>query len=308
MIRCMRLVKVTGPEGFGKRIMDTAFDSGIETVTLKSEEKHSSSGSVERRDAVDAETSTPKAKRFVSNVLSAGYYNNEQITITIRQPRSIISKDEIRSLTVPLSEPTLDIAEEFWQFSHVTYGLTGRVLIAAGLLAYGLIGQKILLIIAGLLFLPLLPMVMAIALGIASGGYRLALQGVAALSVSTVLLVAGGAGVAMLSEPPLKYNDFDTFWVSLVITAVVGIAAGLAVIDDAGRRELIGLAAAAQIGLTPVWLGVCLVFGPPVSAAGSDIQSRILSHAANLMVLVSTTAIVLTATGMTAGVKRMHRP
>jgi hypothetical protein len=303
----MRLVKVTGPEGYGKQIIDTAFASGIENATLRVEERHSSGGKVEHRDAVDVETSTPNAKRFVSNVLKADYFSRDQITINTRQPRSIISNDDIHSLTAPLSEPTLDITEEFWQFSHVTYGLVARVLIAAGLLAYGLIGQKILLMMAGLLFLPLLPMVMAIAMGLASGTFRLALQGIGALSISTGLLVAGGAVVAILSEPPLQYSEFDSFWVSLIITAVVGVAAALAVIDDVGRRELIGLAAAAQIGIAPVWLGICIVFGAPASTSGGDVQLRVFSHAANLLVLIATTAIVLTATGMTSGVKRMHR-
>jgi hypothetical protein len=47
-----------------------------------------------------------------------------------------------------MPEPSVDLMEELWQFSHITYGLIGRVLISAGLLAYGLIEQKLLLMIA----------------------------------------------------------------------------------------------------------------------------------------------------------------
>ena len=70
-------------------------------------------------------------------------------------------------------------------------GHIGRVLIAGLLTGYGLIGQHILIIIAGLLFLPLLPMLLAMGFGITGGRWRLALYGLAAYVLLIALIVAG---------------------------------------------------------------------------------------------------------------------
>ena len=162
----MRLIKVNAPQGKGKDVAQTAFSVGIEKVSFFQIESLHADGQTENKDSVDIETSTPKGKRFIDALLKADFYNQKEFTINIRQPRSIISSDSLRELTIPLTEPAPDILEELWQFSHITYGFIGRVLIAAFLMAYGLIEQKILLIIAGLLFLPLLPLLLAVSFGI----------------------------------------------------------------------------------------------------------------------------------------------
>jgi hypothetical protein len=47
----------------------------------------------------------------------------------------------------------------------------------------------------------------------------------------------------------------------------VGVAAGLATADDVGRREMIGLAATAQVAIVPTWLGLCLILGFPLESS-----------------------------------------
>jgi len=47
------------------------------------------------------------------------------------------------------------------------------------------------------------------------------------------------------------------------ISAVIGITAGLSNADDKGRRYLIGMAAAVQLAIFPVWLGAATVLGLP---------------------------------------------
>ena len=235
---------------------------------------------------MDFEASTPKAKRFVDALLAADFYDPADYTINIRQPRSIISKESLRELTRPLVVPASDIYEELWQFSHVTVGFVGRNFIAACLLAYGLIHQKILLILAGLLFLQLLPLLLAFGFGAWTRKCKLAGSSVLAFIVAVVLLIGGGAAVAAVSSPPLKYDEFNTLLIGWLISLAVGIAAGLANSDDVGRREFLGLAATAQIAIIPVWFGICFVFGFPSTTSRDEITTRALGFGLNILTII----------------------
>src|SRR6185295_10886119 len=98
-------------------------------------------------------------------LLAADFFDRSTCSISTRQPRSIVSTEEFAKVTVPWVEPGIDICQELWQFCHVTAGFAGRVLIAGGLLAFGIIHQQLLLMIAGMLFLPLLPIMMGMGFG-----------------------------------------------------------------------------------------------------------------------------------------------
>lgn len=282
----MRLVKINAPEGKGADIANIAFSVGIKEISVQRIESHSSTGEIKTKDAIDIQTSTPKAKRFVDALLTSDFYNQEDFTINTRQPRSIISGESLRELTKPLVEPATDIFEELWQFSHITVGFVGRILIAACLLAYGLIHQQTLIIVAGLLFLPLLPLLLAVGFGAWTKQPKLSVQGAAAFLLATVLLILGGVLIASVSSPPLKYDEFNSLTVGLLISLAVGVAAGLASIDDVGRRELIGLAATAQIAIIPVWFGICFVFGFPATTSKDDITSRVLGYGLNVLTII----------------------
>lgn len=293
----MRLVKVSAPEGRGEDVARAAFSAGIETVSIHQTKSLTSDGKVETKDSVDVQTSTPKGKRFVDALLAADFYNPQDFSIAVRQPRAIISKESVRELTTPLVEPATDILEELWQFTHITYGFVGRTLMAAFLLAYGLIQHQVLLILAGLLFLPLLPLLLAVCFGAWTKNWKLALHGVLAFAIATVLLLAGGAAIAAVASPPLKYNEFNSLLVGFLISVAVGIAAGLANIDDVGRREMIGLAATAQIAIIPVWFGICLVFGFPTTMSESEITNRALSFFINVATILVVSLAVYVLTG-----------
>jgi len=282
----MRLVKISAPGGKGAQVAQVAFSVGINQASIQQEEILSADGEAQTKDAVDIQTSTPKSKRFVDALLATDFYNQEDYSINIRQPRSIISSESLHELTKPLVEPATDIFEELWQFSHITAGFIGRIFIAACLLAYGLIQHQTLIIIAGLLFLPLLPTLLAIGFGAWTRQWKLVGQGALAFLTATVLLILGGVLVAALSEPPLKYNEFNSLTVSFLISIAVGIAAGLASIDDVGRRELIGLAATAQIAIIPVWFGICFVFGFPVTTGENDITNRAVALLLNTLTII----------------------
>jgi hypothetical protein len=293
----MRLVKVNAPHGLGAKVAQTAFLTGVKNVSIHQIENYHADGKIEIKDAVNLETSTPKAKQFVDALLASDFYEQDEFSINIRQPRSIISSESLSELTKPLVDPATDIFEELWQFSHITVGLVGRVFIAACLLAYGLIHQKTLIIIAALLFLPLLPLLLATGFGSWTKQPRLALQGLLAFLTATVLLVLGGMAVAAVSSPPIKYDEFNSLPVTFLISLGVGIAAGLANIDDVGNRAMIGLAATAQIAIVPVWFGICFVLGFPATTSESEIRN----HGISFLVTVLTIIVASLATYVLMG-------
>ncbi len=282
----MRLVRVAAPNNTGADIAKIAFSVGIKQVSVQKAESHDSTGKTETKDVVDIQTSTPKAKHFVDGLLQADFYNQEDFSIAVRQPRSIVSGESFRELTKPLVEPATDVFEELWQFSHITIGFVGRIFIAACLLAYGLIHQQTLLIIAGLLFLPLLPLLLAVGFGAWTKQSKLLIQGVAAFLLAIALLTLGGVLIAAVSSPPLKYNEFNPMLVGWLISLAVGVAAGLANVDDVGSRQLIGLAATAQIAIIPVWFGICFVFGFPSTINQDEITNRALGFGLNVLTII----------------------
>ena len=281
----MRLVRVKAPEGGGTEVAQVAFDSGIAQVTTHQQQVRRANGETETKDVIDVETATPKAKTYIDALMAAPFFDVEKYSIAVRQPRAVVSHEGPQKLTRPLVEPTVDIFEELWQFSHVTYGFVGRVLIAAMLLAYGMIQSQLLIMLGGLLFLPLLPLLLAMAFGVWTRQWRLAGQGFFAFLIGISLLVAGGATVALLTSPPLQYNQHNPFGVGLLISVGVGIAGGLATGDDVGRREMIGLAATAQMAILPVWFGIGFVFGfPPLDSTPP--AERALAFAVNAVTLI----------------------
>ncbi len=101
-----------------------------------------------------------------------------------------------------------------------------------------------------------------------------------------VLLIVGGAFVATISDPPLKYDEFNKMLVVFLISLAVGISAGLANSDDVGRREFLGLAATAQIAIVPVWFGISFIFGFPNIISQEEITTRALGFGLNILTLI----------------------
>jgi hypothetical protein len=299
----MRLVSVKAPEGNALKIAEIAFSAGVDQVTTRSLELLSSDKTKTVRDVVDIETSTPKAKAFLDGLLEAPFFDPQTFSIVVRQPRSLVGSRKLVEVTKPLAEPAIDIFEELWQFSHITYGFAGRILIGAGLLAYGLVESKLLFLIAGLLFIPLLPLMLAVGFGVLTRQFRLAVQGALALIAAMVLLWLGGVIVALVTYPPMRYTESNSLLTGLVISLAVGTAAALATADDAGRREMIGLAATAQVAIIPVWFGVSVVFGFP-QLESTPPGKRALSLLVNVIALVLASMATYAFTGMKAKVLR----
>jgi hypothetical protein len=277
----LRQVTVTAPEGKGSEVAEIAFSVGIRDVSLTSISALRSDRSQKQKDHLEVETATHLAKAFVEKLSSSPIFNTEEYAITIRQPRSIYSTRDIRSLTQPLVEPSSDLFQELWQFSQITFGFVGRIYLGAVLLAFGLVDYRLLFMIAGLLFIPLLPLMLGIGFSLLTRQWRLLAQSSLALLTATILMAAGGVTVALFSNPPIRYVEANSLLTGCVISLVVGVAAGLATSDDVGRREMIGLAATAQVAIVPTWFGLSMVLGLPANA-GASAKQRAISLLINI--------------------------
>src|SRR5437763_9412427 len=99
---------------------------------------------------------------------------------------------------------------------------------------------------------------LAVSIGLWSRDWGLLRKGLLAVLVSTVIAIAAGALVARIEGGPIRFQDFKGPMGSFLISTVIGIATGLSSADDAGRRYLIGVAAAVQFGVFPVWFGAAM--------------------------------------------------
>jgi hypothetical protein len=288
----MRLLKIDVPEVLGDAVVQTAFAVRLKKVSLHKVESHHADGTIRTNAVIDIEASTPSAKEFAELLLSSDFFDRETCSLMSREARSIVSRQRLSDLTVPLVQPPSDVLEELLQFSRITFGFVGRSFLAGCLLAFGLIQFQVLLIAAGLLFLPLLPLLLAASFGVLTRQWLLVKQGIGAFLTIIALLFLAGLFVGVISSPPLRYTEFNSFGVSFLISLAVGIAAGLAFIDDVGRRELIGLAASSQIAIVPVWFGICSIFGFPLAGLGSDISGHIVSFLINSLTLIVTSGVV----------------
>jgi hypothetical protein len=292
----MRQITITAPQGTAPQIAQIAFGVGISELSVSEKLILDAEGSKTIKDSIEMHVGTPVAKAFLDEFMSAPFFDIEKFSIAVRQPRALVSREKLSTLTRPLVEPSVDLFEELWQFSQVTYGFVGRILIGALLLAYGLVEYKLLFMIAGLLFIPLLPLMLSIGFGLWTRQWRLATQGTYSLIVAIGLLIVGGLFVALLTHPPVKYAEFSSLPTGTLISFVVGIAAGLATADDVGRREMIGLAATAQIAIIPAWLGLGLVLGFP-ALDPTPLLHRVLGLLLNIV------AIVIAALGTYAAIR-----
>ena len=277
----MRLVRVNAPSGKGIEIARIAFELGIEDVSIHAVEQHKPGSKPVPKDAVDMHVSTPDSKAIVDAVVNAPFYDRQQYSIDIREPRSILKSTSTREITKPVSAPLVDIEQELWQFSHVTYSFVARVLIAALLLSYGMVHENPLFMIGGLMFLPLMPLVLGMAVGSLSGRWNLVGQSLAAFVTATLLIAAAGVAVGMATEPPMLFDQFPPIAAGLFFSFAIGVAGALATADDAGHRQLVGLAATSQLALIPAWFGISLVFGFPESPA-----QKLMAFGGNVAALV----------------------
>ncbi|MBV9611562.1 MAG: hypothetical protein JO091_03780, partial [Acidobacteriaceae bacterium] len=256
----MHEIRVTVPEGRAKDVAELAMRAGIPQVSIYRVFAH---GPNCNKEVVSAETSTPLAKKFADSVLTSDWFDSSQFAVSSRELRAIVSDAHPHALTQPMLEPPINVFEDLWQLNHVTISYVARAIAGAAVLAYGMLENNPITIVVAALFLPFLSQVLAVSFGAWAGDLSLARQGLKALGVSVVASVLAGVVVTLLHGPPMRFEQFTPPGPSFGLSVAIGLAAGIITADDAGRRYLIGVAAAVQYGVYPVWLGFCIMQGFP---------------------------------------------
>jgi hypothetical protein len=241
-----------------------------------------------KRVLCSVETSTPQARALTQALMSAPSLKDIDISLTSRELRAIVSKTPAKLLTKPMSEPYPDVVQDLWQLSHVTPSYYGRGLAGAILMASGIIDNNPIPIVVAALFLPFLAQVLACGIGLWDRDKELVLHGLKAVGVSIALAFLGGAVVAAFEGGPVGFHGFKGPLSSLAISSVIGVTAGLSSADDAGRRYLIGVAAAVQLAIFPVWMGVVTVTGIPDRVI---LVHHLLSFSINLVTIAVSSVV-----------------
>ena len=285
----MHQIQVSAPQGKGEEVARVALKSGIQQASVQTAYVH---GPNQEKDVVTVMVETPTAKKFVDALMTASFFNPQDYEIASQQMPAIISSEKPAKLTHPFDMPSPDVYEDMWLQNHINPSYLARAFVSALLLAYGMIQNDLITMIAALLFTPFLPQVLGAGFGIVTRQWRLVGQGLMVLGISTAITVISGVIVASIAGGPLQYNTFNSILVNFLISLIVGIAAGYATADIAGRRELIAIAAAAQFSIYPAWFGIMLVLGLPGAAV---VSQRLLTYLVNVVtILVVSTLVYLT--------------
>lgn len=256
----MHQVRVTTPKGKGEQVAKLALENGIQQASVQQQFFH---GPDKEMDVVSFDSDTPSAKAFIDALMTAKFFNPQDYSITAQNIPTLISPKEPEKLTPPFEIPATDVYQDLWAQNHVNATYFARAIVSSLLLAYGMIQNDLITMIAAMLFTPFLTQVLAGGFGVVTRQWRLAAQGGMILALSTLLTIISGAVVASMTGGPLQFDGFSSLLTNFLISLIVGIAAGVATGDITGRRELIAMAAAAQFAIYPAWFGIMLVLGLP---------------------------------------------
>jgi hypothetical protein len=292
----MHEIRATVPPNLVPEVARLARAAAIDRVTVTDVYVHGTDAP--RRQVVSVETSTPRAHTFVAALLGSPALTGADYSLTSREVRAIVDRSDLGDLTKPMSEPFPDVIQDLWQLSHLTASYIARAAAGAVLLATGILDNNAVAIVVAALFLPFLAEVLATGFGLWSRDRRLVVQGLRAIAVSIALAYAAGAVVGMVQGGPIHFTDFRSPLSSFAISAVIGVAAGLSNADDTGRRYLIGVAAAVQLAIFPVWFGAATVIGLPERDV---IRLRLGSFAINLATITLTAVLAFSALHLTNG-------
>lgn len=256
----MQQVTVVTPQGKAKPVVRIAQEQGISQVAVMPVYMY---GPDKEHEEITIECSAPQTARFIEAVMAAPFYNPQVYTITADELLSIIDSDPPEKVSRPLKVSSTTILQDLWQQNHITVAYVARAFVSTTMLAYGLLEGDVTVLIIALLFTPFLAQDLAIGFGGLMGDWRLARQGAIVLGLSTFIGMLAGAVTAAVMGGPIQYDEYGTLQSNFAISLLVGIVAGLDTADEAGRREFIAVAGAAQFASFPVWFGISIILGFP---------------------------------------------
>lgn len=258
----MQEVTVGTPKGKGEKVAKLALAQGISEATVMPVRLYRQ-GKDEEREEVRVEVSAPESTKFIEALMAEPFFNSHEYSVVSDEVIAIVSEDSPEQLARPIRLHSTAVLQDLWLQNHITVAYLARAAVSALLLAYGLIEGDMTVIVVSLLFAPFLNHVLAMAFGAWSGDRRLVRQGVIVLGLTTLIAVIAGAVTAAVMGGPMAYDNFGTLYSNFAISLLVAIIAGLDTADEAGRREFVAVAGAAQFTGFPVWFGIALVLGFP---------------------------------------------
>lgn len=258
----MQEVTVSTPKGQGEKVAKLALAQGItEAAVIPTRIFRDSK--TEEGEEVRIQVSAPKSTQFIEALLSADFFDLKKFSIVSDEVVAIVSEESPEQVARPLKLHAAIILQDMWLQNHITVAYVARAAVSAMLLAYGLIEGDMTIIVVSLLFAPFLNHVLAMGFGGWAGDWRLVRQGGVVLGLTTLIAIISGVVVATVMGGPIAYDNFGTLYSNFAISFLVAIIAGLDTADEAGRREFVAVAGAAQFTSFPVWLGMALVLGFP---------------------------------------------
>jgi hypothetical protein len=154
--------------------------------------------------------------------------------------------------------------------------------------------SNMILMVGGMLFTVFSPPLMAIGLGASLKEGQIARQGLKAFFAANLITIMGAAGLAFCLRRPLRWDDFGSLWGNLFISITAAVVGATADADDAGRRQLIAIAAAFPYSRFPPWIGMCLVQGFPAAHVTFE---RLGIFAGNIAAMIISAGIVYRCIG-----------
>lgn len=289
----MQEITVSTPQGKGEDIARLAIACGLSGVTITRVRAYKGD-QVSEEEEVKVSTSAPLSTRFVEAVMAAPDYAPERYGIVCDEVMAIVTEVPAREVTRPMKVASVNVLQELWQENHINPAFIARAAVSTTLLAYGLLSSDIGMLIIAFLITPFLSQVLAMGFGGWAGDWALARQGAKLLALSTVIAITTGALAAAVMGGPIQYDEYGTLISNFAISLLVGVLAGLDTVDEAGRREFVAVAGAAQFANFPVWFGISLVLGFPDRATT---LWRIATFFVNIMTMLIVSLVVYAALG-----------
>src|ERR1700682_4775711 len=97
----MRQITITGPRNSASQVAQIAFAVGISQVSVSEKRILDTNGSEAIKDSIEMDVGTPSAKAFIDEFTSAPFFSRDKFSIAVRQPRSLVSSEELSRLAPP---------------------------------------------------------------------------------------------------------------------------------------------------------------------------------------------------------------